>query len=231
MRRMTLRRHALPVLLAVPVLGMLTLGSAAAHVGGSPSSAPAGTSTVFTLSVPHGCAGSPTTRLEISVPEQLLAVTPTRTAGWRVEIVREELEEPVVDGHGNEVTDRVDRIVYTARESLPDGQRDTFELAFAVPDTPGDVLAFPTVQTCEEGETAWIEVPADGQDAHDLDAPAPTLEVVAADPAGTGSDGADTVGTGANDPEDEGPDLLGWAGLVAGLLGLAAGLTALARRR
>ena len=58
----------------------LTLASASwagAHVTVSPSQGAAGSYSVLTFSVPHGCDGSATTRVAIQVPEQILSVTPS----------------------------------------------------------------------------------------------------------------------------------------------------------
>ena len=38
-----------------------------------------------------------------------------------------------------------------------------------LPDAAGETFAFPTVQTCEEGETGWTEVAEEGQDAEELE--------------------------------------------------------------
>lgn len=218
-----------PALVIVLALGGVA-GPAAGHVGGTPSDATAGASTVLTLTVGHGCDGSPTTRLEVQVPESVLSVTPTRHPLWDVQVTEVDLEEPATDAHGNEVTRRTDRVTWTARTPLPDGVRDTVELAFQVPDAAGDVLAFPTVQECAEGETAWVEVPAEGQDPHELEQPAPMFEVLPAD--GDGDGGANAAPDAAAAEESDGSaGLLGWLGLGAGLLGLAAGLLALARTR
>ena len=51
---------------------------------------------------PHGCDGSPTTKIEIQVPESVLAVTPTRNPLYEVETTIEQLDEPKTDAHGNE---------------------------------------------------------------------------------------------------------------------------------
>ena len=118
------------------------------------------------------------------------------------------------------VTEGAGQVVYTARTPLPDGQRDTFELSLQIPeDAAGRTLAFPTIQTCEEGSTAWTEVAADGQSEDDLEHPAPAFVVTGATSAG------------AADEDDDSVDLLAVAGLVAGLLGLAIGATALSRTR
>jgi uncharacterized protein YcnI len=224
---------------ATAAIGLSLVSPASAHVSASVSDASAGAFTVATFSVPHGCDGSPTTKIEIQVPESVLSVTPTRNPYYDVESTITQLDEPTTDAHGNEVTERTSSISYTANDPLPDGQRDTFELSFQVPDAEGETLAFPTIQTCEKGETRWIEVPADGQDAEELESPAPSFVILPASTTGNehgdtieeseeGSDEESAAQAGAN---DDGSSALGWAGLVAGLLGLAAGGLALTRTR
>ena len=222
---------------ATAAIALSLVAPASAHVTATPSSAAAGSSTVVTFSVGHGCEGSPTTKIEIQVPESVLSVTATRNPYYEVESTIVELDEPVTDSHGNEVTERTASIAYTATTPLPDGQRDTFQLSFTVPDAEGEVLAFPTIQTCQEGETAWTEVPAEGQDPHELESPAPSFEILpasAADDHGDAGDNADESeepdAVEATDAED-GDSALGWIGLGAGVLGLAAGGLALARTR
>ncbi len=53
---------------------------------GTPSDAAAGAFTILTMSVPHGCDGSPTTKVEIQIPESVLSVTPTRNPFYDVEV-------------------------------------------------------------------------------------------------------------------------------------------------
>lgn len=237
--RTVTRLCVLPAATAAITLSLVA--PASAHVTATPSSAAAGSSTVVTFSVGHGCEGSPTTKIEIQVPESVLAVTPTRNPYYEVESTIVQLDEPVTDSHGNEVTERTATIAYTAATPLPDGQRDTFQLSFTVPDAEGEVLAFPTIQTCQKGETAWTEVPAEGQDPHELESPAPSFEILPAlaedghdEPT---ADPAADSGGHAEEPaeveaaDDEGSPALGWIGLGAGVLGLAAGGLALARTR
>ena len=167
----------------------------------------------------------------------MLSVTPTRNPFYDVEANIVKLDEPVTDAHGNEVTERTASIVYTANDPLPEGQRDTFELTFQVPDAAGETLAFPTLQTCEKGKTGWVEVPSDGQDAEELEHPAPAFEVTdASAEEGHGAEEAAeaTSGTTSADTQEAsagGSEWAGWAGLVLGALGLLAGGTALARSR
>jgi len=125
--------------LAVPAaavaVAITSAGPASAHVTISPEEGRAGSYTVLTVSVPHGCEGSATTKVAVQMPEQVLSVTPTRHASWQVRKVMTELDDPVTDSEGNRVTERVDRVVYTADDPLPDGYRDAFELSLQLPDT------------------------------------------------------------------------------------------------
>jgi uncharacterized protein YcnI len=235
----TLARLGAPTAAVALALGIA--GPASAHVTITPTETAAGAYTVLTFSVGHGCEGSPTTELAIQVPEGINAVTPTRQPFYDVEKVMETLDEPVVDAHGNEITERVAQVVYTATTDLPDGQRDAFELSLQLPDAAGETLAFPTIQTCEQGETAWTEIAAEG--AEEPEHPAPTVTVTEAEGDAHGADTAtheeDTASTEAEtepvaaEAADDGGDgtALGVAGLVAGLLGLAAGVTALVTSR
>ena len=195
--------------------------SAAAHVSIAEGEAEAGAFTLLTFGVPHGCEGSPTTEVRIQMPESIPQVTPTVNPNWEVEKVMTALDEPIEAGHGELITERVSEVVYTATTPLADGFRDAFVLSLQVPeDAAGETLYFPTIQTSAEGETAWIELPADGEDGAELASPAPSIVVVEAS-----DDGGDDSG------DDGSSNALAIAGLVAGLGGLGLGAVALTRRR
>lgn len=228
-----------PVLRAgTAVVGALVLGfggiaTANAHVGISAESAAAGSYAVLTFSIPHGCDGSPTTRVAIRIPEEIDSVTPTRNPFYTLETVTAEPEAPVTDSHGNEVAERVAEVIYTATTPLPADQRDTLELSLRLPeDAAGETLYFPTVQTCEQGEAAWVQIPAEGQDPHDLELPAPGIAVVAADAHhehGASPDSEEIAPADDHAPEVSNPWTL--AALFMGALGLIAGAAALLRGR
>src|SRR5690349_3664379 len=84
----------------------LTAGVAGAHVTIGDEDQVAGAYTVLTVSVPHGCEESPTTRIRIQMPEVIPTVTPTVNPNWDVEVVTESLAEPVDIGHGQTVSER-----------------------------------------------------------------------------------------------------------------------------
>lgn len=229
-------RTRLRILAASAGACLLAAGGASvahAHVTASSDNATAGASAEVSLAVPHGCEGSSTTKVEITIPDGVYSVTPTRNAFYEAATTVEKLPAPVKDAHGNELTERVSRVTYTATTPLPDGQRDVFVLAMGLPaDAAGTTLHFPTKQTCEKGSIEWDEVPAEGQNAHDLAHPAPSLAVgeAVSDPhAGHGSDSAHSGHT-ASDPAAR-TDALGIAALVVASLGLLTALVALLRGR
>lgn len=187
------------VVVGAAILAVGSPGTAWAHVGVTGTSTAAGSATLLTLAFSHGCDGSPTTKVAIQIPEGINAVAPTVNPGWTTEKLMAELDTAVTDAHGNQVTERVAQVVYTAREPIADGLRDAFVLSLTLPeDAAGRTLAFPTVQSCAEGENAWIEIPAEGQDPHQLESPAPTLRVT-----GTAdSDGGHGHGDATGDDHD-----------------------------
>jgi uncharacterized protein YcnI len=166
-------------------LAVAVAATASAHVSIEEDEVATGSSAIVTFAFAHGCEGSPTTQVRIQMPEAIPTVTPTINANWDVEKVTEALDAPIEGAHGEQITERVSEVVYTARTPVEDGFRDTFELSVTIPeDATGQAIYFPTIQTCEAGETAWIEIPAEGQDADELESPAPGVDVVAGEDVG-----------------------------------------------
>jgi Uncharacterized protein conserved in bacteria len=194
------------------VLALAPAAAAHAHVSASATSTAAGSSTVVTFSVPHGCQGSPTTAVRIELPESIPAVTPTVNANWTVEKTVEQLAEPLQDAHGNAVTERVTSVTYTAiGAGLAEGYRDTFELSLRLPEgDTGDVVAFPTFQTCVDGSADWV-----GDDA-----PSITLTAATGDADHHGSASDDQPAAAPPAAEDTLARVFGVAGLVVGVLGV-----------
>lgn len=205
--------------------------AAQAHVTATPDAdAAAGAYGVLTFAFSHGCDGSPTTALEIEIPDGLASVTPTIEPGWDVALER--------DGENGPVS----RIVYTAAEPVADGYRATVDLGVQyAQDAAGRTLAFPVNQVCEVGNTSWSEIPEEGQDPHDLDAPAPTVAVGEAteegghdhgsgDTAHEEGESADAAATSASSESAVLPVVLATSGLVLGAAALVVALLALRRR-
>jgi periplasmic copper chaperone A len=219
------------------VLGVA--GAASAHVTVTPSTTAAGGDSLLTLAVPHGCNGSATTKITISMPKEIIEATPTRNPFYAVSKKDVKLTKPITAEDGDQITEKVDTVTYTARTPLPDGYRDAFEIQIQVPDQVGKRLTFPTIQQCQKGQTAWTEVPAPGQDPESLEHPAPGFVITAADTtsaasASTADTKASTSATGGSgnvSSSDSSRDGWGYAGVAVGAVGVALGAAALARSR
>ena len=136
----------------------------------------------MTFGFGHGCGDSPTTALAFQVPEQFTSATPVFAPGWSIAVEKEELEEPITGGHGEEITERTSTITFTADEPIENGIYAMVSIRLALPeDAAGETIYFPVIQECEEGEHAWIEIPQEGEDAHSLESPAPGLNVTESD--------------------------------------------------
>lgn len=219
--------RAAALALGAPALVLMGAGSASAHVSVTPSSTAAGSYSVLTFSVGHGCVTSPTTRLTVRMPKSIVSVTPTVNPNWKVETKVEQLDPPIKDGHGGEYSERVSEVVYTARTPLPDGLRDTISLQMPLPAQAGEKVVFPVIQTCEKGETAWTQTYDEGQD--EPESPAPFIVTTAAE--GDDGHGAAAHDDSGSQEAGAGSDALGWTGVGLGALGLVAGGAALARTR
>lgn len=213
--------------------------SASAHVTVAPTSTAAGSYSVLTFALAHGCEGSATTSIAIDIPESITSVAPTVNPNWDVEKVAVDLAEPLDDGHGNTITTRTGQIVYTAKAPLADGLRDTFELSVPLPaDAAGTTISFPVVQTCEVGATNWNEEQKDGEAEPNHPAPSITVTEAVADGHGHGSaagdddeasasaSNADGSGSDAAGSDDVIARVLGIGGLAVGVVGIVLAITA-----
>lgn len=200
--------------------------AASAHVHVTPETAAAGGTETLTFSFSHGCDGSPTTAVAVDIPAGVGNATPVVQGGWTI------TRELGTDGVPT-------RVVYTADTPVEDGFKAAVSMDVLFTEGTADTtLAFPVTQTCAEGETAWTQIAEDGEDPHDLDAPAPLVAVgdVADADADAGHGDADGSGHSSDDAVAAAADAEAAASvpsadpvarwLAAG--GLAAGIAALA---
>jgi periplasmic copper chaperone A len=162
-------------LLIAAVAALVVVGTASAHVGTNPDEAAAGQTSVIGFIIGHGCEGSPTRSVTIQIPAGVTAAKPRPKPGWKITIKRGKLPQPVKDFEGNTVTNGVLEVTWSGGR-LADSFYDTFDLRLGMPNTPGKMLYFPTVQRCVKGLTRWIEIPKTGQP--EPEAPAPGVMLV-----------------------------------------------------
>lgn len=231
-RRSVAARSAATVV-AIMVFAAVGVLPVMAHIGVEPGEVPQGSGSTISFRVGHGCDGSPTTSVSIRIPVGVVSVMPFAKAGWDVAVERGSLPEPVTVGD-QQVTEGVVSVTWSGG-SLEDGVTDLFAIRATVHQEPDTDVFFPVVQGCTNGEHAWIEIPAPGQDSHDLDEPAPGVSVV----AGSGGHGHDDGG-GHGDDDANGEageattsstDAMVWVALALGALGLVAGGAALLKTR
>ena len=171
----------------IPCFALVALiaGSASAHITLEQPKAPAGGTVKAVLRVGHGCDGSATHTLRVSIPAGFRGAKPMPKAGWSLDIRKATLAQPY-DSHGRQVVDDVVEVVWKAgsRDTwLADAHYDEFVVRGQLPDKPG-ALWFKVQQLCERGELNWADVPATGTSTKGLKSPAVLLEVTPGDAAG-----------------------------------------------
>ena len=213
--------------------------AASAHVTISPGDAAPGSYALLTVKVPNESATATTTAIEVKLPADtpFASVSYVPVPGWTAELVTSALPEPVTDDDGDEVTEAVTSVVWTADGAgISAGQLQTFGLSVGpVPDT--DTVVFPAIQTYSDGKVVeWVEK---GEDAEH---PAPVVQVAAAaaseetaddetDAKTASTDGTTaSSGSGASaSSTDVLARVFGVGGLLVGAVGIVLAVTA--RRR
>jgi len=152
---------------ALAVAGILP---AYAHVSFLKRQVPLAPTIEASLSIPHGCNGSPTLRLRMRIPAAVTAIRPAAKDGWTI----------AQSGQG-----AAREIAWSGR--LLDKQRGEFHFAMDLDSSvkPGQVIHFPVVQECEAGILRWIDVTgkasADASEREETDetsSPAPSIRIL-----------------------------------------------------
>ncbi|WEX08450.1 copper chaperone PCu(A)C [Chelativorans sp. AA-79] len=132
------------------------------------------------LGIPHGCDGEPTVSVRVELPEGFVGAKPMPKPGWTIEIETGDYAE-TYRLHGEDVSSGPVAVTW-AGGSLADEHYDEFVVRGTLADAKaGERIFFRATQTCPSGkEEAWVEVPAEGQDPHSLEHPAPFVTIAAA---------------------------------------------------
>jgi len=164
----------------IPFCAAMAFASAGAlaHVTLEQPQAAPGARYKAVLKVTHGCSGSPTVVVDVTLPPGVRGARPMPKPGWKLEVLREPLAQPY-QSHGRTVTEDTTRIRWTARtpdDALASAHYDEFVVVASMPDQAG-TLYWPVTQLCERGRLDWTEVPGPGKPFDTLTAPAAVLEV------------------------------------------------------
>lgn len=177
-------KHSFAIHLIAACVISTWASSAFSHIVLQDGAAAAGASYRATFRVGHGCDAAATTGIKISIPAGFNGAQPMPKAGWTVRAVTDKLAQPY-ESHGKSFTEGVVEISWTANtasDALPSDFYDEFVLR-GTPAKPGP-LWFKVVQTCTQGSTAWVELPAQGTSTKGLKSPAALLEVLDIQAAG-----------------------------------------------
>ncbi|WP_104117957.1 YcnI family protein [Arthrobacter sp. B1805] len=234
--------------IALTTAGLMAigLGAASAHVTVAPASTTENGYSQLTFSVPNESESAATNKLEVQLPmeQPFTSVRVKPVEGWTAEVVTGTLPEPVTTADGATLTEGPLSVVWTAEAGAEISQQEyqTFSISVGRLPEAGSTVILPATQSYTDGDVVeWNQETVEG--AEEPDKPAPSFVTTA---AGEGEDSHGSHGGAAGGTETAeaidaeqavasteagSSSALGWVGLVAGLLGLAAGVTALARTR
>ena len=131
----------------------------------------------------HGCEGTATTALKIQIPEGLINVKPSPKAGWTLALTKGPYARPYAL-YGETLVQGVKEIIWSGGK-LPDDFYDEFVFSSVIAKEvdPQKPLYVPIIQECETGRHDWVQIPAPGEDAQALKAPAPVIRLAAVEAA------------------------------------------------
>ncbi len=216
---------------------VLVAGPASAHVSVNSSDAAQGGYAVVNFRVPTEKEDASTVELKVQLPaDQPLAFVAVKPhPGWTATLTKAKLATPLEsdDGPVTEAVSVIDWKADPGAKGVAPGQYDEFSVSVG-PLPKAASMVFKAIQVySDRSQVEWIEdTPAGGAEpehpAPVLELAAGTAEVVAAagaastPPAATAADNADAASKGAV----LAALVIGGLGLVAGLAGLAFGVTA-----
>ncbi|MFE4971024.1 YcnI family protein [Kitasatospora sp. NPDC056651] len=241
MRSLPTRRIAAVALTAAASVVALA-GPAFAHVTVNPGAAAQGGYTAVDFRVPNESDTASTVKLEVNLPldHPLASVRTLPLPGWTAAVEKAKLDKPI-KVHGNDVTEAVSKITWTADAGtkIAPGQFQEFRVSLGPLPTDTDSLEFKTLQTYDNGDISrWIDESKDGQP--EPAKPAPVLKLtkaaegdghgVTASPAATGGSSDHAAAAGDAKSSDSTARTLGVVGIVVGVIGTAVGVLGLRRK-
>jgi len=163
-------------------IAVLALAAPAyAHVTVSGQGATQGGYATLTFKAPTESATASTTKLEVDFPAEapIASVSVQPKPGWTWSEKTAKLATPLTDDDGNQITEAVSSITWTATGTgIRPGEFDTFNVS-AGPLPKVDSLAFAAIQTYSDGSVVqWNQTAAPGSNS-EPEHPKPTLTLTA----------------------------------------------------
>ncbi|KAI8374414.1 uncharacterized protein BYT42DRAFT_403200 [Radiomyces spectabilis] len=154
-----------------------------------------------TLTIGHGCSGAATTGLAVTVPENVVDLQPREIPNWKLDVVYRDLEKPITV-NGKSINRAVANVTWSGG-NLPNDQAQEFGILFTVPEVdlsnqPNVTLYFPSIQTCTNATSAYVDIPGStpANGAKPLPAPSFTITKDAAPPTADNGHGDHKEGDG-----------------------------------
>jgi uncharacterized protein YcnI len=149
---------------------LLFASVAAAHVTLNPNEWEAGGFARFAVRVPNERENADTIEVTVRFPQSIISASFQPMPGWERSIEMEPLDQPVEE-EGEQITEHIASVTWSGGKIAP-GEFEEFGVSFRVPETPGEDLVFPSLQTYSNGEVVrWIGPP-------DSEEPAPIVTVL-----------------------------------------------------
>lgn len=171
-------------MIAMGVTAALTALPAAAHNNMTSYYAPAGYLQDLELRVTHGCKGSPVKEVKVRIPEGVMRVQVENNRDWQIETKMRKLPKPVPGEGGNMITETVEEIVWkNPRSPMPAGGFfEGFKFRAALPDKPGEIVFFRSINVCVNGEERYIDLPKEPLNARTPDLAKKLMDFMTATP-------------------------------------------------
>jgi uncharacterized protein YcnI len=148
-------------LIAAAVTATLAALPAVAHNNMTSYYAPAGYLQDLELRVTHGCKGSPVKEVKVRIPDGVMRVQVENNRDWQIETKMRKLPKPIPGEGGNMITETVEEIIWKNPKSpMPAGGFfEGFRFRAALPDKPGEIVFFRSINVCVSGEERYIDLP------------------------------------------------------------------------
>ncbi|ORZ02730.1 hypothetical protein BCR43DRAFT_559595, partial [Syncephalastrum racemosum] len=149
------------------IMMTLALGVAKAHVHIDPNQAKPGSTFNTSFTVPHGCDGSPTVEIDVTVPPEVLSIQPAQVDGWKLDVHYRDLSKPE-RVNGQTINRTIANITWSGNQLAPT-EKQLFGVVIQVPQVnltesnSNVTLYFPVVQKCVNGTSLWTDTSGKGE--------------------------------------------------------------------
>jgi periplasmic copper chaperone A len=223
-------------------LVLVPVAAASAHVHVTPDTTAAGSYALLDVRVPNESSTASTTRVELALPTDhpftYAAVQPV--PGWTAQVTEEALPTPV-EVDGTTLTRAPRTITWTAQagSGIAPGQFQQFPVSVGALPAAGTTVQLPATQTYSDGTVVAWDQPV-GADGAEPENPAPVFTTTsaatghhddAATPAATAAGSGAGSGSGSGSGTGSGSSAGTWLGATGAVLGAAALVVSLLRRR